>query len=92
MEALNTNSKPLLILFWSVPSISMVKEYKAKCELLSQAINNLKSVEILTYENKILKLEQIVIDSGKFFGMENIKGEFKKLLLNVNKIKKIILL
>ncbi|WP_298237841.1 hypothetical protein [uncultured Algibacter sp.] len=92
MEALNTNSKPHLILFWSVPSISMVKEYKAKCELLSQAIRNLKSVEILTYENKILKLEQIVIDSGKFFGMENIKGEFKKLLLNVNKIKKIIIL
>jgi CO dehydrogenase/acetyl-CoA synthase gamma subunit (corrinoid Fe-S protein) len=70
----------------------MVKEYKTKCDILSQAIRNLKSVEILTYENKILKLEQIVIDSGKFFGMENIKGEFKKLLLNVNKIKKIIIL
>ena len=92
MEALNTNSKSPLILFWSVPSISMVKEYKAKCDILSQAIRNLKSVEILTYENKILKLEQIVIDSGKFFGMENIKGELKKLLLNVNKIKKIIIL
>jgi hypothetical protein len=91
MKANITTNSPL-ILFWSVPSISMVREYKAKCELLSKAIANLKSVEILTYDNKLLKLEHIIIDSGKFFGMENIKGELKKLLLNVNKIKKIIIL
>ena len=81
-----------LILFWSVPSISMVKEYKAKTEQLKSAILNLNPIEIITTKNEVLKLEKVEIESGSFFGLNTIKGNIRKIFLNINHIKAITLL
>ncbi|WP_282134281.1 hypothetical protein [Seonamhaeicola maritimus] len=81
-----------IILFWSLPSISMLETYKEKCSQLNQAINRVKGVEIVTVKDVILKLTEVGKDSGRYFGVENMKGQISKILLNVNEIKKITLL
>jgi hypothetical protein len=75
-----------------MPSCSMLKAYKAKSDKLKQAIKEDKRVEVVTHGNKILKLKKIGIEAGKFFGLESIKGNMKKMLLNINDIKVITLL
>jgi len=70
----------------------MLKAYKAKSDTLNQAIKEEKTIEVVTNENKILKLKKIGIEAGKFFGIESIKGNMKKMLLNINHIKMITLL
>ena len=69
----------------------MIEAYKEKCELLNEAIDKMKPIEIVTIQNKILKLNEIGIESGRFYGFESIKGRIKKILLNINDIKNIIL-
>ena len=81
-----------ILLFWSFPSISKVHEYKMKSDTLNQAMVHLKKVKIITYNDETFKLENIGIDSGKFFGLKSLKGEMSKILLNINNIKTIILL
>jgi len=92
MKTSKNNSSPMIIMFWSIPSCSMLKAYKAKSDTLNQAIKEEKTVEVLTNGNKILKLKKIGIEAGKFFGIESIKGKMKKMLLNINDIKMVILL
>jgi hypothetical protein len=75
-----------------MPSCSMLKAYKTKSDTLNQAIKDEKTVELVTNGNKILKLKTIGIEAGKFFGLKNIKGSMKKMLLNINEIKMITLL
>ena len=92
MKSLKNNTKPYIIMFWSLPSISMVQAYKEKCYQLNQAINNMKSIEIVTIQNKILRLNEIGIESGRFYGFSSLKGRIKKILLNINDVQKINLL
>ena len=93
METSENNSNSMIIMFWSIPSSClMLKEYKEKSDTLSQAIKEEKVIEIVTNEDKILKLKKIGIEAGKFFGLENIKGSMKKILLNINNIKMVTLL
>jgi hypothetical protein len=79
-------------MFWSMPSCSMLKVYKAKSNKLKQAIKEDKSVEVVTHGNKVVKLKKIGIEAGKFFGLKGIKGNMKKILLNINDIKMVTLL
>ncbi|MEH6535229.1 MAG: hypothetical protein V7719_02465 [Psychroserpens sp.] len=92
MKSSEKNTKTHILLFWSIPSISMIDAYKEKCNKLNRAKDNLKRVEVITYKNEILKLENVGIDSGRFFGLKRFKGKMKKVLLNINTIKTIILL
>jgi hypothetical protein len=85
-------SPPHILLFWSLPSITMVKAYQLKSYKLDQAVSNSKSVEVLTLKNKVLKLERVDLEAGKYFGFETIKGNIKKIFLNINNIKTITLL
>ena len=75
-----------------MPSCSMLKAYKIKSDILNKAIKDDKLVEVVTNSNKIFKLGNIGIEAGKFFGLENIKGNMKKMLLNINEIKLVTLL
>ena len=75
-----------------MPSCSMLKDYKLKSDTLNQAIKEEKTIEVVTNGNKILKLKKIGIEAEKFFGLESIKGNMKKMLLNINDIKMVILL
>ena len=81
-----------VILFWSVPSYSTIKAYKEKCSKLSQAISEQKEVQIVTNNNESLKLNEIGIQSGTFFGIETIKGKMEKMFLNLNNIKSVTLI
>lgn len=83
---------PQIILFWSFPSISKLQENKVKSSKLNEAITHLKKVEVITNKDEVLKLENVGIDSGRFFGLIEFKGKMKKILLNINSIKTIILL
>ena len=83
---------PHILLFWSLPSISMINEYKTKSDKLNQAITHLKSVKVITHNNKVLKLESVGLEAERYYGFENIKGSIKKVLLNINNIKIITLL
>ena len=38
MKTSKNNSNPMIIMFWSMPSCSMLKAYKAKSDTLNQAI------------------------------------------------------
>lgn len=89
MKTSKNNSKPAIIMFWSIPSYVTLNAYKENCSKLRQAIDLIKSVEILTKDNKAMQFESIGLQSGKFFGMESIKGKIKKILLNINDIKMI---
>ena len=79
-------------MFFSVPSCSMLNAYKEKCLKLKQAINLVKPVELLTNDNRTVQFKSVGIQSGKFFGIEDIKGRINKILLNINDIKMITLL
>ena len=92
MKTSNNNSNPIIIMFWSMPSCTMLKSYKVKSDILSQAIKYEKPVEVVTNSDQILKLRKIGIEAGKFFGLESFKGSIKKMLLNINDIKMITLL
>lgn len=92
MNEKDKNQNPVILLFWSTPSCSMLKAYKRKSDLLNQAIKENQPVEIQTKGNKIKKLVNIGIEAGTFFGLENIKGHMKKILLNINQIKMITIL
>ena len=92
MKSSRKNINSHILLFWSFPSISKVHEYKMKSDTLNQAMVHLKKIKIITYNNETFKLENIGIDSGKFFGLKRLKGEMSKILLNINTIKTIILL
>ncbi len=92
MKSLEKITKPHILLFWSIPSISMVELYKVKSDKLKLALNEAKSVQIITHGNKILVLKKIGIEAGKFFGLETINGTMKKMLLNINHIKAITIL
>ena len=92
MKTSENNSNSMIIMFWSIPSCTMLKAYKAKSDTLNQAIKEEKTVEVVTNGNKILKLKKIGIEAGKFFGIQSIKGNMKKMLLNINHIKMITLL
>ena len=92
MKTSKENLNPHILLFWSVPSISKVHEYKIKSDLLNQAMMYLNQVQVVTNKNEILKFENVGIDSGRFFGLKKFRGDLKKVLLNINAIKTVILL
>ena len=92
METSNNNSATQIILFWSVPSISQIKEYKRNCDLLKDANSQLKSVKVITNKNQTEKFKSIEIESDTFYGLKKIKGELKRFILNVNSIKSVMLL
>ena len=92
MNQSDNNQKPFILLFWSTPSCTSLKAYKKKSDLLNLAINEDQPVEIQTKGNKIKKLVHIGIEAGTFFGLENVKGNMKKMLLNINHIKMITIL
>jgi hypothetical protein len=70
----------------------MLKVYKEKCSKLNQAVNQIKSVEVVTKDDKIIQFKSVGVQSGVFFGMEHIKGKINKILLNINNIKIITIL
>ena len=92
MNLSDKSKSTLILLFWSTPSCSTLKAYKEKSDLLNLAIKENKLVEVITNSNRILRLRKIGIEAGTFFGLNSIKGEVKKLLLNINQIKKITIL
>lgn len=92
MKTSNNHSTRIVIMFWSMPSCSMLKTYKIKSDMLNQALKFEKSVEVITTNDQILKLRKIGIEAGKFVGLKSIKGNMKKMLLNINDIKRVILL
>lgn len=92
MKSSKKTKAPHIILFWSLPSISMLEASKEKCRKLNQAIHKMKSVEIVTSHDCTLKLKKVGVESGRFYGFEKLKGNMKKTFLNVNKIKTITLL
>lgn len=91
MEAFKNNQSHIL-LFWSLPSISMLEIYKEKCRKLNEARHSLKSVKILTSQNKTFQLSDIGIESGRFYGYNKLKGRMNKMLLNIHDIKMIFIL
>lgn len=92
MKTSQKNSNPIIVMFWSMPSCTMLKSYKVKSDKLVQAIKEDKQVEVVTQGNNILRLKKIGNEAGKFFGMANIKGNMKKMLLNLNDLKMVTLL
>ena len=91
MKSSTAQTSPHILLFWSLPSISMIRAYKEKCKILNMAKDKVKPIEIVTVQNKILRLKEIGIECGQFYGYEHIKGHIKKILLNINSIKMITL-
>jgi hypothetical protein len=92
MKSSKNKKAPHILLFWYLPSISKVHEYKLKSDTLNEAVVHLKSVKVITYRDEVLQLENVGIDSGRFFGLKQFKGKMKKILLNINTIKMVILL
>lgn len=92
MKTSKNNSKPVIVMFWSIPSYVMLNAYKENCSKLRQAVDQIKSVEVLTKDNRAIQYKSIGLQSGKFFGMEYIKGKIKRILLNMNDIKMVRLL
>ena len=92
MNTSNKNIESQIFLFWSVPSISKIKDYKMKSDLLREANAHLKSVRVVTRKNETVKFKKIELKNGTFYGLKKIKGEVKKMLLNINLIKAVILL
>lgn len=92
MKTSNKMQSPIIIMFWSAPSCSMLKDYKLKSDTLYEAIKYNRAVEVITNSNKTLTFKKIGINTGKYFGMEKIKGKIKKMLLNINEIKMVTLI
>ncbi|MGM5469575.1 hypothetical protein ACS386_04810 [Flavobacteriaceae bacterium LMO-SS05] len=92
MKTFEKKSSSFILLFWSIPSCSMLKAYKLKSDLLVKAANESRAVKLLTNEKRTLKLKKVEIDSGQFFGLKSIKGQIAKILLNLNDINMVTLL
>ncbi len=92
MKTSEKQSNPIFLLFWSMPSCSMLKAYKIKSDKLNRAMKEEKVVELVTNNDKVFKLRKIGIEAGKFCGMKGLKGKMKKMLLNINEIKAVTLL
>ncbi|WP_242085616.1 hypothetical protein [Aestuariivivens sediminis] len=92
MEALNKNGTPAIILFWSVPSISQIQLYKHNCDQLQRACKQLNSVQVIKTNKEALTFKKVVLESESFYGLQKVKGEIKKMMLNINSIKSVILL
>lgn len=92
MKSSNVNQNAPIILFWSVPSISQIRDYKRNCEMLKEANKQFKSVEVISKSNRTEKFKSIEMESDNFYGLKKIQGDIKRILLNVNTIKSIILL
>jgi len=92
MKTSQNSSNPIIVMFWSIPSCSTLKVYKEKCLQLNQAISQKKSVKVVTNEDETIQFNCIGVHSGKFFGIENIKGKMSKIILNINAIKMITIL
>lgn len=92
MKTLKNSSKPIIVMFWSIPSCSTLKVYKEKCMKLNQAVSQKKPVKVVTNEDMTIQFNCIGVHSGTFFGIENIKGKISKINLNINAIKMITLL
>ncbi len=92
MKTFEKKSSPIILLFWSIPSCSVLKAYKLKSDLLVKAANESRAVELLTNEKRTLKLKNIETNSGQFFGLKSIKGQVTKILLNLNDINMVTLL
>ena len=86
MKTSHQTSAAPLILFWAVPSISELKQFDQKCATLINAIVNKLSVKVITSNQEKLKLDQLSIDDGLFYGFMKRRGKNVKLTLNVNKI------
>ena len=92
MNASTKKSTAPIFLFWSVPSISQIKEYKIKLAVLREANSLFRSVKVVTTKNETLEFKKIELEDGIFYGLRKIKGELKKIVLNINFIKAVILL
>lgn len=92
MNTANPNSNPVIIAFWSLPSCSMLKSYKAHSDALGKAIKHGHGVEIATRFNTVLKFREIGIEAGRYFGLEGLGRRLKKTMLNINDIKSVTLL
>jgi hypothetical protein len=97
MKTSNNNrdkgNKVVMVMFFSTyKTPSFLKEYKHKSEILSRAIKESRSVEILTNNEAVLRIKNLGIEAGKFFGLKTIKGSLEQIWLNINDIKKITML
>ncbi|WP_242091802.1 hypothetical protein [Aestuariivivens sediminicola] len=92
MKTSSKNSTPRIILFWSVPSLSQINTYKANCDQLQKACVHSNSVQVLNHKKEAQTFKKIIKESDGFYGLRRIKGEIRKMMLNVNSIKTIILL
>jgi len=92
MKSQKNNSKPVIIMFWSVPSCSTLKAYKEKCSKLNQAASQFKPVEVVTKDNRTLLFKSVGNQSGTFFGIEDLGARINKILLNINNIKMVTIL
>lgn len=92
MKTSNKQTNTIVIMFWSLPSCTMIKAYKAKCDILNEAIREVKAVEVVTIGNRILRLKRIGKEAGRFFGREYLMGNIKKMHLNINEIKMVTLI
>jgi hypothetical protein len=70
----------------------MLKVYKEKCMKLNQAISQSKPIKVVTNQDETIQFNCIGVQSGQFFGIENIKGKMSKINLNINAIKMITIL
>ena len=85
--------KVVMVMFFSTyKTPSFLKEYKYKSELLSRAIKESRSVEILTNSEAVVRIKNLGVEAGKFFGLKSIKGSLEQIWLNINDIKKITML
>lgn len=64
MKTSQKNSNPIIVMFWSMPSCTMLKSYKVKSDKLVQAIKEDKQVEVVTQGNNILRLKKLGMKPG----------------------------
>ncbi len=92
MKSSTKHSSPSFLFFRTMPSCSMLKAYKLKCEMLNRAIRDHKPVQVVSKNNMSITLKEVGKDTRKYFGYVGFKGKMKKILLNINEINKVILL
>ena len=92
MKTQKNSSKTVIVMFWSVPSCTTLKAYKEKCSKLNQAVNQFKSVEVVTKDNQTKLFKSIGNQSGTFFGIEDLGARINKTILNINNIKMVTIL
>lgn len=91
-KAEKVNKTVHILFYMTYKTPSLLKEYKHNSQVLTRAIKESRSVEVLTKNEAVLKIVNLGIEAGKFFGLNNIKGKMEKIRLNVNEIKKITML